>query len=84
MPNAAHCESDSIGFEPEVDSKLSITTLSYPATIHRQSLVDRARRAQAGLIRLPPAVAAAEAFLHRVYASTREDELQLFDWNDDR
>jgi hypothetical protein len=84
MPKAAHCESDSNGFEPEVDSKLSITILSYLATMNRQSLMNRVQRALVGGIRLPLAVAADEALLYRVYASSREDELQLFDWNEDR
>jgi ribosomal protein S18 acetylase RimI-like enzyme len=84
MPKAAHCESDLIGVEPEVNSKPSMTIRSDSAAILRQSLMNRVPRAQAGLIGLRPAVAADESFLYRVYASTREVELQLFDWNDDQ
>ena len=75
MPKAAHRESDSIGVDPEVNSNPSMIIRLNSALIIRQSLINRVQRAQAGLIRLPPAVAADEAFLYRVYASTREDEL---------
>jgi ribosomal protein S18 acetylase RimI-like enzyme len=84
MPKAAHRESDSIGVEPEVNSNPSMTIRSDSAAILRQSLMNRVQRAQAGSIGLRPAVAADEPFLYRVYASTREQELQLFDWNDDQ
>ena len=84
MPKAAHRESDSIGVDPEVNSNPSMTIRSNSAVIIRQSLMNRVQRAQAGSIGLRPAVAADEPFLYRVYASTREQELQLFDWNDDQ
>jgi ribosomal protein S18 acetylase RimI-like enzyme len=84
MPKAAHRESDSIGVEPEVNSNPSMTIRSNSAAILRQSLMNRVQRAQAGLIGLRPAVAADEPFLYRVYASTRKEEIQLFDWNDDQ
>jgi GNAT superfamily N-acetyltransferase len=84
MPKAAHRESDSIGVEPEVNSNPSMTIRSDSAAILRQSLMNRVQRAQAGSIGLRPAVAADEPFLYRVYASTRKEEIQLFDWNDDQ
>jgi ribosomal protein S18 acetylase RimI-like enzyme len=84
MPKAAHRESDSIGVEPEVNSNPSMIIRSDSAAILRQSLMNRVQRAQAGLIGLRPAVAADEPFLYRVYASTRKEEIQLFDWNDDQ
>ena len=84
MPKAAHRESDSIGVDPEVNSNPSMTIRSNSAVIIRQSLMNRVQRAQAGLIGLRPAVAADEPFLYRVYASTRKEEIQLFDWNDDQ
>ena len=84
MPKAAHRELDSIGVEPEVNSNPSMTIRSNSAVIIRQSLMNRVQRAQVGSIGLRPAVAADEPFLYRVYASTREQELQLFDWNDDQ
>ena len=84
MPKAAHRESDSIGVEPEINSNPSMTIRSNSAVIIRQSLMNRMQRTQAGLIGLRPAVAADEPFLYRVYASTRKEEIQLFDWNDDQ
>jgi hypothetical protein len=50
----------------------------------RRTLMDRVRGPLAGSIGLRPAIAADEPFLHRVYASTREEELRLVDWDDDQ
>jgi ribosomal protein S18 acetylase RimI-like enzyme len=50
----------------------------------QRTLVDRVQGPLAGSIGLRPAIAADEPFLCRVYASTREEELRLIDWDDDQ
>jgi ribosomal protein S18 acetylase RimI-like enzyme len=50
----------------------------------RPTLIDRVQGPLAGSIGLRPAIAADQPFLYRVYASTREEELRLVDWDDDQ
>ena len=75
---------DRIGFEPEASTASSMKPRSDGATMLRQTLMDRVQGPLAGSIGLRPATAADEPFLYRVYASTREDELRLVDWDDDQ
>ncbi len=51
--------------------------------LHR-TLMDRVQGPLAGSIGLRPAVPADEPFLFQVYASAREEQLQLVGWNDDQ
>jgi ribosomal protein S18 acetylase RimI-like enzyme len=50
----------------------------------QRTLTDRVQGPLAGSIGLRPASAADEPFLYRVYASTRDEELRLVDWDDDQ
>jgi ribosomal protein S18 acetylase RimI-like enzyme len=84
MPNASDRESDRIGFEPDANTAASMKPRSEGAAMLRRTLMERVQGPLAGSIGLRPAIAADEPFLYRVYASTREEELQLFDWNDDQ
>jgi GNAT superfamily N-acetyltransferase len=82
MPNASDRESDRIGFEPDANTVAAMRPRSDGAAMLRRTLMERVQGPLAGSIGLRPAIAADESFLYRVYASTREDELQLVDWND--
>ncbi len=84
MANASDPELDGIGFEPEANTASSMKPRSDSATMLRQTLMERVRGPLAGSIGLRLAAAADEPFLYRVYASTREDELWLVDWDDNR
>ncbi len=50
----------------------------------RRSLTDRVQGPLVGRICLRPAVAADEPLLYRIYASTRGEEFELFDWHPDQ
>ena len=84
MSKASDWESDRIGAEPKSDPAPWTMQRSNGPAVPGETLLDHVRGPLASSIGLRPALAADEPFLFRVFASIREDEVQLVAWNDDQ